>query len=407
MKILILEDSNDKSQKIVECILNASSMTRDDIDVSFTVNDAKVMLKSTLYDLLILDVVVPLRGGDVPRSENSEALLIELRDRGTLKKPRQIIGLTAFEDGYTALESIFTQQSWAIIRYQPASEEWKLQIARSVAYLERVGAEQNSRVYKTDVAILSALEMPEHDAVRRNGWNWAAPEPLDDTTFYQRATFESGGQEFSAVSAYCHKFGLITASLVSAKLIEALRPRLLVMPGISAGVRGKTNYGDVIIADPCWDWQVGKHLLKDGNREFAIQPEQLTIPMEVRSKWDQLRVDKRFWASIKDKWRDAPETELKARIGPAVSGSAVLADAETIDRIKLQHRGLLAVEMEAFGVFSAAHLASSPRPTVFTCKAICDFADDKKDDRWQTYAAYTSAAAMTGFLERYMAELVS
>ena len=177
------------------------------------------------------------------------------------------------------------------------------------------------------------------------------------------------------------------------------------MPGICAGVRDKTNYGDVIIADPCWDWQVGKHLVKDGEKEFAIQPEQLALQAHIRSKWDQLRVEKAVWASIKDTWRDPPETELKVRIGPAVSGSAVLADGDIVARIKEQHRGLLAVEMEAFSVLAAAQIASYPRPTAFTCKAVCDFADQKKDDRWQSYAAYTSVAAMTNFLERYLIDL--
>jgi nucleoside phosphorylase len=405
MKILIVEDNNGKAQKIVECILEGTSLTREHIDICFTVSDAKVALRANIYDLMILDVVVPFRGGEAPKSENSEALLIELRDRTTLKKPRQIIGLTAFEDGYVAAEPVFSQQSWAIIRFRPDSNEWKEQIARSVAYLGRVGTERENATYRTDVAIISALEMPEHDAVRRSGWNWSAPEPLDDTTFYQRATFRSGDREFSAVSSYCQKFGMVSAALLSAKLIEAVRPRLLVMPGICAGVREKVNYGDVIIADPCWDWQVGKHLVKDGEKEFAIQPEQLPLQAHIRSKWDQLRVDRAFWTSVRDGWRDAPETELKARIGPAVSGSAVLADADIVERIKEQHRGLLAVEMEAFGVLAAAQIASHPRPAAFTCKAVCDFADDKKDDRWQSYAAYTSVAAMTEFLERYLVDM--
>lgn len=406
MKILIVDDSNDKTTKIVECVLAGSSLSRDDIDVAFTVFDAKRMLKDTVYDLLILDVVVPLRAGDAASAKNSEALLIELRDRNVMKKPRQIIGLTAYESGFNALRSTFQDQSWTIIKYDAATSEWSDQLARSVRYLESASREIESDAYKTDIVILSALESPEHDAVRRNGWAWQTPEPLDDTTFFQQATFSgSFEQTFSAAAAYAPRMGMVSAALISAKLIEKLRPRFLVMPGICAGVKTKTNYGDIIVADPCWDWQVGKHLIKDGTAEFAIQPEQLSIPANVRGKWDQLRLDKALLASFKDNWRDAPETELKIRVGPSVSGSAVLADGSTIERIKQQHRSLLAVEMEAFGVFSAAQMASSPRPTAFTCKAVCDFADEIKDDRWQSYAAYTSACALTAFCERYMGTL--
>ena len=405
MKILIVDDSNEKAEKIVACIVDGAGISRDAIDVAFTVNDAKAKLRDTVYDLMILDIVVPLRGGERAQSEHSMALHIELRDRETLKKPRQIIGLTAYEEGYVALEPVFAQQSWAIIRYKSESNEWREQILRSVVYLERAKSEQSNQKYETDVVIISALETPEHDAIRRNGWAWSAPEPLDDTTFYQKATFSSGSGQFTAAASYCQKFGMVSAALLSAKMIQALRPRYVAMPGICAGVKGKCNYGDVIIAEPCWNWQTGKHLVKDGTKQFAIQPEQLTIPASIRSKWDQLRLDKQVWQKMKDEWRDPPETDLKARIGPSVSGSAVLADAEIVESIKQQHRGLIAVEMEAFGVFSATQLASRPRPTAFTCKSVCDFADEQKDDRWQAYAAYTSASALTVFLERYMTDL--
>ncbi|WP_375243820.1 hypothetical protein [Sphingomonas parapaucimobilis] len=402
MKILIVDDSNDKTSRVVSCILESTSVRRGDIDVAFTILDAKQKLRETVYDLMILDVVVPLRAGDPARSENSEALLVELRDRAVMKKPRQIIGLTAYEAEFRALRSAFQDQSWVIIRFEEGNSEWSEQIARSVRYLERVSSERATQAYKTDVVIISALESPEHDAVRRNGWEWSAPEPLDDTTFYQKAHFRSGDREFSAAAAYCPRMGMVAAALLSAKLIEALRPRYLVMPGICAGVKGRANYGDVIIADPCWDWQVGKHLVKDGITEFAIQPEQLNIPATLRAKWDQLRVNRSIWSAVKDGWRDPPESELKVRVGPSVSGSSVLADPAIVDHIKQQHRSLMAVEMEGFGVFAAAQAASSPRPVAFTCKAVCDFADEKKDDRWQSYAAYTSASGMTKFFELYM-----
>jgi hypothetical protein len=46
-----------------------------------------------------------------------------------------------------------------------------------------------------------------------------------------------------------------------------------------------------------------------------------------------------------------------------------------------------------------------PRPLAFSCKAVCDLADEKKDDRWQAYAAFTSARSITEFCERYMEDL--
>jgi len=179
------------------------------------------------------------------------------------------------------------------------------------------------------------------------------------------------------------------------------------MAGICAGVKGKSNYGDPVVADSCWDWQSGKHVLKDGEREFEIAPDQIPLAAVLRSRWEQFRGDRDFWRNIKDEWAGAPDADIRVRLGPSVSGSSVLANADIVESIKLQHRALLGLEMEGYGVLSAARMAPCPRPLAFSCKSVCDFADDRKDDRWQTYAAYTSARAIREFFERYMHELGS
>jgi nucleoside phosphorylase len=76
-----------------------------------------------------------------------------------------------------------------------------------------------------------------------------------------------------------------------------------------------------------------------------------------------------------------------------------------VDEIKLQHRSLLGIEMEAYGLFAAAASAEFPRPTPIAIKSVCDFADEDKSDEFQAYAAYTSARALGGFFERYMHEI--
>lgn len=88
-----------------------------------------------------------------------------------------------------------------------------------------------------------------------------------------------------------------------------------------------------------------------------------------------------------------------------MSGSSVLADASIVDQIKAQHGSLLALEMEAYGLLLAGLTAPSPRPLAFSCKSVCDLADEGKDDRWQAYAAFTSARSIAEFCERYMADL--
>lgn len=91
-------------------------------------------------------------------------------------------------------------------------------------------------------------------------------------------------------------------------------------------------------------------------------------------------------------------------VGPIASGAAVLADGLTAVNIRGQHRELLGIEMETYGVYVAAEEAPSPRPSYFSLKSVVDFADGKKNDKYQRYASYTSAKALKYFTENYLLE---
>jgi hypothetical protein len=47
----------------------------------------------------------------------------------------------------------------------------------------------------------------------------------------------------------------------------------------------------------------------------------------------------------------------------------------------------------------AARTAPWPRSTAFTCNSVCDLVDERKDDLWQAYAAYTSARVTQEFFD--------
>lgn len=53
----------------------------------------------------------------------------------------------------------------------------------------------------------------------------------------------------------------------------------------------------------------------------------------------------------------------------------MLADQDTAEIIRKQHRKLLGVDMELYGVASAARDAGLPKHLAFGLKSVCDFAD--------------------------------
>ncbi|MDQ8027603.1 MAG: hypothetical protein REJ23_02675, partial [Brevundimonas sp.] len=270
-----------------------------------------------------------------------------------------------------------------------------------------LGGEHDGREqYGIDLAIVTALRDPELEAVLRNGWAWSPAEPLDDVSFIQKTTFESGGRTFTACAATAPRMGMVSTALLSAKVIAELRPRVLVMTGICAGVPGKVNMGDVLLADPSWDYQSGKRVKDKSVTQFSISPHQLDVAEDVRSRVDQLGADKSFLRQVLDGWRADAPNGFKIEIGPVASGSAVLADGEALEDIKRQKRELIGIEMEVYGLYAAARAASSPRPTAFALKSVCDFADPDKKDAMQKFAAYTSASVMTELFKRYGTDLL-
>ena len=62
--------------------------------------------------------------------------------------------------------------------------------------------------------------------------------------------------------------------------------------------------------------------------------------------------------------------------------------------IKTQNRKLLAVDMEAYGVASAATELPEPQPDFLMLKGVSDFADEEKNDAYREYAAYMSVQVL-------------
>jgi hypothetical protein len=58
--------------------------------------------------------------------------------------------------------------------------------------------------------------------------------------------------------------------------------------------------------------------------------------------------------------------------------------------------------MKTYGVYMVAEEAPSPWPSCFSLKSVVDFADEKKNDKYQRYAFYTSAMALKYFTENYL-----
>lgn len=398
IKILIVEDNTDKLSHILRQLLSVSGVHRHMISDVRDAVSAKLALRRAAFDLLILDLHIPLRleQGDGAAPGVGRELLREMMARAIYRRPAHIVGLTAYDGAADEAASIFSEHLWSLLRYEASSDGWADQLKRKVEHIIRtkeIARYTDGETFEADFAMVTALRDPELDAVLRLPCEWTEIKiPFDNTEYYV-GTFTSGGRPLRLVCATAGRMGLSAASALTTKIIYNFRPKMLAMCGISAGVRGKVHIGDIIVGDPCWNWGSGKYEIREGKPHFAPAPEHENLEVVLRAQLQRYARDEQFLANIRSSWpAEKPAEALCAHVAPMASGAAVLADQSVVDEVvREQQRKVVGIEMEAYAVMLAASICSAPRPAVFCAKSVSDFADSEKSDQFRSYAAFTSS----------------
>lgn len=405
MRILIVDDRPKRYDRLMVA-LHKIGITRNQIDLVSGANAAREKIEEHLYDLLILDILLPLWPEGEESVQHSADLLFEIREEELPNPPRHILGITADRKIAASVLEDFERQTWTVLDYADDNDEWVTRAVNCARYLlvhRNTPAEQGERI---DLAIICALASPEQKEVLKLAWNWSPPRPIDDLVFVHDGYVEVGGRRFTVCVTTAPRMGMVSTALRTASIIALLRPRLVAMTGICAGVREKVKLGDVLFADPSWDFQSGKRVKDKENTQFSMRPHQLPASSLVRSHVEQLRDDKAALSAIASDYPEAPSGLPRIFVGPVASGSAVLADGNVIKEIRTQHHELIGVEMEVYGLFSAVQASTRPQPLCFALKGVCDFADPDKEDGHQRFAAYASAQVLRLLIERYGNRLV-
>jgi nucleoside phosphorylase/CheY-like chemotaxis protein len=406
VRILIVDDQAKKYQRLIEA-LGALEVDRTDIDIVSCASEARQKLEMNNYQLMVLDLVLPLRPEEYPELQHSIDLILEIVHSGELLKPGFIVGITADREAAEKASPVFKEMLWTLIPFSEDNDDWISQLVNCVSYLRESGQTPRAKHFGVDLVLLCALREPELSQVLSLPWQFGAARPIDETQFVYDGKFRCAGREFSVAAAVAPRMGMVSTAITASKLIDALRPRIIGMTGICAGIEGKAKIGDVILVDQCWDWQSGKYVREvDNSAYFAIAPIQHSPSAAIRAHVEQLRSDKAALAKISTESPDDAPGLTKIHIGPVACGSAVIADANIVTEISRQNRNTCGIEMECYGMFDAANSATKPRPLSFAMKGVCDYADPHKNDKYQRYAAYVSARVTQLLFERFGDRLV-
>lgn len=405
MKILIVDDEASRYKQLIQSLVNLG-VERKYIDLSVSTSEAKDKLESNRYDLLILDLLIPLWPEDEPHERNSEDLLNELNCSDEFIKPDKIIGITSDKSGLKATVDQFELQTWQVVQYENSCTDWITKIENCVNYLNTKKDENVQMKHDFDLAIICALDEPELSEVLKLDWNWQPPKPIDDHTFIYEGSFLVNNRTFKVCATHSSRMGMVATANKASSIINILRPRLVVMTGICGGIKKNTNFGDVIFAECVWDYQSGKLKREGKNSVFEISPHQIMASTEIRSKMELLKADKKLIGKISLDFDEHVNASPSLLLGPIATGAAVVADPEYVNKIVSQNRKVLGIEMEIYGLYSAVENTSGVKPKVFALKSVCDFADVDKDDDYQKYCSYMSANVLRVFIERFGDQII-
>ncbi|MBA6354904.1 MULTISPECIES: hypothetical protein [unclassified Colwellia] len=379
MRILLIEDQNDKIVSIKQCISDTLTENKYELIPADCLADARRLIIAELFDLIIFDIYLPLNDAkDSPVTDISSDIIREFSKSKNYQT--EAIAITGYD--VTQIENLhlFNESGVTVVSYSSDDTKWhdslKLKLNRIV---DKV---------KYDFLIFCALSK-ERQAYSQSNANFGDLKIIRGLNCQD---IKIGG--YSGLCITPARMGLVSMGIVASKAIEFFQPKIVAMSGICAGVLGESNLLDLIIGDVCWEYQTGK--FKDNS--FKQEPYQSTIDSNVRVEIDQLIQSKNLLGKLKEGLFDSELKDSKVIIAPISSGSAVIASASKMAEIGTQHRKMAGLEMEMYSLYEAASQSPS-KPLYFGAKAVVDLGDSSKGDQLHSSATIISARFVVTYLE--------
>jgi nucleoside phosphorylase/predicted nucleotidyltransferase len=179
------------------------------------------------------------------------------------------------------------------------------------------------------------------------------------------------GDEEIAIVCQSDRMGNVASALTAAEALALWGPRLVVLTGLTAGVRGRARIGDIIVATHVFDYESGKvtwrgvapHGVKF-NASFSARQRLLSAP------------DLKEAVAAAAEVAEMP-TSSELREGAYASGEKVVAHRRLARKVSRHDRKITAIEMESLGVADACRRQGAE---FMVLKAVTDLADRRKSD---------------------------
>lgn len=393
MRVLIVDDDPFKVSTVRTFLIDRG-VRKEDIFVAEHASEARILLADSYVDILLIDVLLPARKGALPLGENSLELLRQIVDDGTTPAPRYILGMTASLEAQADFNDDFNSLVTQLLHVAPGHDSWRDAIKALLQLIQRVEVDESNDY---DICVLNALRAPELEAVY-SSWplNLGSETLLSKNILCRTGTILLGGKDRRIVCAHLSQMGPVSAAHAATAMLTEYRPRILLMTGICGGFTDSVKLGDVIVAEKSWDWQAGKWS-GDGTLAPALDqrgaaPELVALARSVESRLSSL-----YQECLLKK----PDVAPRLIVGPMVTGSSVVASLDIQKLFRNQHRKMVGVDMECYGLYYAAENHAGAPVRVLCVKTVSDLADEVKSDDLQPYGSNISAGFALEVLTRF------
>src|ERR1700733_2020431 len=91
---------------------------------------AKRSVDQAVFDVALIDIVVPMRDGERERKDGGIKFLDHIVSSPGAKRPRYVIGLTSDSETYTEARAKFGSLLFQLIERVPGSDAWRTTLER-------------------------------------------------------------------------------------------------------------------------------------------------------------------------------------------------------------------------------------------------------------------------------------
>lgn len=409
-----MDDTPEKTAKIKSVLKERCFLEDEEIDWAGSINSGRRKLASTVYDLLILDLVMPINDGENVGAEgNNENFIDEFSRIGRLHKPVYIIALTQYEDKVEKHKRTYARKLWKLIHYDLKQTDWEDVLQEAVDTIVATKGQLKKSMedeHHYEVGILCALpeEFEQMKLAFGNQWN-SVPIGGMPYQLYATQIRTDYGHTIKVITCCNNAAGMQATSITASFLLSRFDLGILFMTGFCAGFKKRdkddVNYGDIFIADSEYDYGSGKLIKRENEQVVMPEPKQMPCNYDILVKLNDFITEQtaasRVYVELKRLGLLVEGMEVPSiHVGPGACGSYVVSDETFMEQlVKDDNRNLKGLDMEGYGLYLAGHMLNK---TCALVKGIADFGGEDKDDKYHKVCSYASAFFVNQFIKKML-----